>query len=69
MAVPMFPVNSSLLDYIGWENNVLYITFKSGGKFKYEDVPESEFKELRNSSSIGKYYNTNIKGVYTSSKI
>lgn len=69
MAVPMFPVNSSNLDYIGWQDCTLYITFKKGYKYKYEEVPEEVFKELKESTSIGSYYHANIKGKYTSSKI
>lgn len=69
MPVPMFPVNSSNLSYVGWENDILYITFHNGRKYKYLDVPEYRFKELRESSSIGKYYSSQIKGVYTSEEL
>ncbi len=69
MPVPMFPVNSSNLSYVGWENNTLYITFKNGSKYKYEDVPENIYTRLRNSTSIGSYYHAHIKGQYTCNKI
>lgn len=69
MTVPIFPVNSSNLAYIGWQDNVLYITFKKGDNYRYDGVPEEVFKELKESTSIGSYYHSNIKGKYTSSKI
>ena len=69
MPTPMYPINSSNLDYVGWEDGTLYITFKKGAKYKYEDVPEVIYYALRNSSSPGTYFKNKISTVYTSSKI
>lgn len=40
----------------------LEITFKSGGKYKYLDVPLSVFNELANADSHGRYFQKNIRG-------
>ena len=71
MATPMHLVSSSNISYIGYDNNTqeLYIKFIKGDTYKYDNVPEQVFKEFLDSSSIGKYYSTYIRGKYTSTKI
>lgn len=65
----MHPVTSSNLSYVGWQDGTLYITFHSGKKYKYNNVPENVFNDLKNSSSVGKTFNTIIRGNYTSEEI
>jgi hypothetical protein len=71
MATPMYPVVSSQLSYVGYENdtNELYITFKNGTTYKYENVPIHVFNELINATSVGKYFTLHIKNSYINSKI
>lgn len=69
MPVPMFPINSSHLNYVGWEDNTLYITFSRGHRYKYFDVPKEVYEELRNSSSPGNYFRDNIKDVFKTETI
>lgn len=71
MTTPMHPVSSSQISYIGYDEdtNTLYVTFKNGSTFKYEDVPKSKYDKLLNSSSIGSYFIKNIKNNYSYSKI
>jgi len=69
MAVPMFPVNSSHLDQVGWQDGNLYITFKNGKKYKYLDVPEMCFYEMRASNSIGRYFGTDIKNNFIAEEL
>lgn len=71
MPIPMHPVESSNISYIGYDYDTqeLYITFSKGDTYKYNNVPEQVFKEFLEASSVGKYYINNIRGQYTSNKI
>lgn len=71
MATPMYPVNSSQISYIGYdeETKELFITFKNGSTYKYEDVPEDIYKILLSSPTKGKYFADNIKDKYKTTKL
>lgn len=69
MPVPMHPVKSSNLSYIGWQDNILYITFNNGKKYKYNNVARLVFNNLKQSSSAGKYFNSNIKNIFEAEEI
>ena len=71
MATPMYPVNSSQISYIGFddENNILYVTFKNNKTYEYSDVPYVTWKALKNAPSIGSYFSSNIKNKYKSKEI
>jgi hypothetical protein len=60
------PVNSSNINAIGYDSDTqtLTVEFKSGGTYEYYDVPESEFESLRTASSVGQYFQNNIRGRY-----
>lgn len=64
-------VNSSNLESAGYDSNVnvLEIEFKRGAIYHYFDVPENVFHELINASSVGSYFNHNIRDVYQCQKI
>ena len=53
MTTPMYPVNSSQISYIGFddENNILYVTFKNNKTYEYSDVPYVTWKALKNAPS------------------
>jgi len=69
MSVPMHPVTSSNISYIGWEDNTLIIKFKNNRVYQYSAVPKEVFDEMLASSSVGSYYHHNIKGHYNSEEI
>lgn len=71
MTTPMHPVISSQISYVGYENDTkeLFITFKNGSTFKYEDVPKVIYNNLMDSDSKGRYLNMYVKNIYTSTKI
>ena len=71
MAIPMYPVKSSQLSYIGFDddNNKLYVTFPNGTTYAYDNVPYTTYKELKNSESVGSYFTKNIKNKYKYRKI
>lgn len=71
-------VDSSNIDEVGFfsqkkscdeDSGIVRILFHNGNVYDYNDVPYKEFRLLISSDSVGKYYNTHIKGVYLSSKV
>lgn len=57
------PVNSSNLASVGYESAslTLEIEFRNGGTYRYFDVAESEYQNLLQAGSKGKYFNAYIK--------
>lgn len=62
----MIPVDSSNLLQIGYDANTqeLHVEFMDGGRYVYQDVPESTFDELAQADSKGSYLNREIKPNY-----
>lgn len=71
VSVSMYPVSSSQISYIGYDKDkqILYITFTNNTTYQYQDVSIKTFEELRNASSVGKYFNANIRGSFDNSKV
>ena len=64
-------VASSNIASIGYDpdTNTLEIEFLNGSVYQYYDVPEHIYDEIMSASSHGSYLATNIKGVYSYSKV
>ncbi|MEZ5026733.1 MAG: KTSC domain-containing protein [Chitinophagales bacterium] len=64
-------VQSSMIRSLGYDSNTstLEVEFNSGAVWQYYDVPESVYYDMRNSDSIGKYFNANIRGQHTESQV
>ena len=64
-------VQSSNLKSIGYDSNssTLEVEFNSGVIWQYYDVLESTYYELKSASSIGKYFNANIKGSHSETQV
>ena len=60
----MIPVNSSAIAAIGYENDVLAVTFHNTGTYLHPGVPYSVFAGLMRAGSKGWYYNNYIRGRY-----
>lgn len=62
----MTPIASSNLASVGYDGDVqqLYVRFKSGRTYRYEQVPAHVYDDLMNASSAGTYFNEEIKDVY-----
>ena len=56
------PVQSSRVDSIKYdgESETLYVIFKGGKQYSYEDVSNEEYQSLMSSESIGKSIQTII---------
>ena len=64
-------VQSSNLTSMGYDSDTstLELEFNSGGVWQYYEVPENVYYDMKNSSSLGKFFHANIKGQYTESKV
>jgi hypothetical protein len=58
------PVESSSIDSVGYEKNVLEVRFRNGGLYQYFDVPESVLASLMRADSKGAFLNQQIRGRY-----
>ncbi len=64
-------VSSSMINSIGYnsDESTLEIEFSNESVYEYYDVSEDIFNDLRNADSSGVFFNTNIRGKYSESKI
>ncbi|MEI7152911.1 MULTISPECIES: KTSC domain-containing protein [Pectobacterium] len=65
------PVTSSNIASIGYEESslTLEIEFIKSGVYEYSDVPPHVYTELITATSIGVYFNANIKNKYPTTRI
>lgn len=65
-------VDSSMISSIGYDfaSSALEVEFKSNHQvWQYLDVPEYIWYEFESSSSVGKYFNSNIRGKYSENRV
>lgn len=64
-------VQSSMICTLGYEpeTSTLEIEFNSGAVWQYYDIPEYVFYEMKDSGSVGKFFNANIRGQYPESQV
>jgi hypothetical protein len=69
--IEMLPVHSAMASQIGYdrEREILQIEFQSGAVYRYADVEPELWEDLQDTSSIGSFYNYEIKGYYPSARI
>ena len=63
--------DSTCFSRVGYDsrNNVLIVVFRdSGAEYHYYDVPEDVWESFYDSTSLGRYFNANIKGNYAYKK-
>lgn len=60
-------VDSSMITSIGHDpdTNTLSVKFKNGKTYNYDGVPADVHQSLMDSSSVGKFLNSHIKGKYS----
>jgi hypothetical protein len=70
-AIAMLPVNSSMANAIGYDSSdrILQVEFRNGATYKYAGVEPEIWEELHETSSIGRYFNHEIRGNYQSNCI
>ena len=61
--VSMVKVSSSAIDAIGFnkDDEVLYVTFSSGVRYRYFRVPSKIYEGLLKSASVGKFFDEHIR--------
>ncbi|MGN7919871.1 KTSC domain-containing protein [Lysobacter sp. 22409] len=64
-------VDSSNISEIGFDAQflTLEVLFTDGRVYQYFDVPVDVFAELIAAGSIGKFFNSNIRGVYRYARV
>ena len=70
-AVQIVALSSSVLSRVVYtaETQTLTVTFTSGRTYRYTGVPVHMFEALRQSPSVGRYFNEYIRGVYACEEI
>jgi lysyl-tRNA synthetase class 2 len=66
IAFPLLKNTSNVIksfDYDG-ATQILRVEFNNGSVYKYRDVPESVYQELKMAPSVGQYFNTHIREKY-----
>jgi hypothetical protein len=65
------PVTSSNLAEVGYdpELETLEVLFKHGGVYQYFNVPAFMHERLMTADSLGRFFNTEIKGHYPEAKL
>lgn len=65
------PVDSSSLKSVGYDASAqtLEVEFQHGAVYVYLDVPQDVFEELKAAESKGRFFNSNIRSVYTHAKL
>ena len=66
-----YPVTSTSLRSVGYDpqSKLLEIEFTNGKVYRYRDVPLEMHKDLLRSESLGKFFNTKIRDVYSYEEI
>lgn len=49
----LYPVSSSRMSKVGWENNRMFVQFKNGQVYAYENVSKAEYENFLQSPSLG----------------
>lgn len=64
-------VQSSNIRSVGYDPNTstLEVEFNSGAIWQYYDVLEGTYYEMKSASSIGKFFNANIKGQHSEGQV
>ncbi len=70
-ATKRMEVDSSYLRSVGYDSltQVLEIEFRRGEVYQYLDVPATVYTDLINAPSQGRYFNANIKDIYSCRKL
>lgn len=67
----VFYRSSSFIKNVSWDPNseILLVQFSSGSTWAYHGVPESTYNSMVRSTSVGEYFNKNVRNQYPSETI
>ena len=57
-------VSSSNLTHIGWRDELMFVRFKHGKTYVYQDVPLDVFNQVVDAPSVGKAFHQLVKDTY-----
>jgi len=65
------PVQSEMLNYVGYDAKaqILEVIFNTGDRYRYLEVPQSDYEGLMSAESIGKYMHKYIIEHYDHERI
>ncbi|MDY6784307.1 MAG: lysine--tRNA ligase [Cyanobacteriota bacterium] len=66
IAFPLLKNTSSAIQSVDYdeEKKILRVQFDRGGVYQYNDVPAAVYKEMKESGSVGQYFNAKIRDKY-----
>lgn len=66
IAFPLLKSTSNVIRSFDYDSTtqILRVEFNNGSIYKYHDVPEKVYQELKSSPSVGQYFNTHIREKY-----
>lgn len=67
--VKMYPVYSSNLLAVGYEDGTLIILFRTGQVYAYKPVPPQVYKDFFAKESVGSYFSREIRDKYPSTRL
>lgn len=59
--IKMIKVESSSIEAMGWQDNILRIRFKGGATYDYEPFSSSNWVKICAAKSTGKFFYANIR--------
>lgn len=62
-------VTSSNIDQLGYYQGTLFIQFKSGAAYKYDQAPYHVYQILAKAESVGSAFHRFVKGRYRYTKL
>lgn len=67
----IFYRSSSFIRNVSWDPNseILLVQFSSGSTWAYHGVSESTYNSMVRSTSVGEYFNKNVRNQYPSESI
>jgi hypothetical protein len=63
------PVESSSIESVGYEDEILEVHFNNGGVYRYFGVPPEVCLELLKADSKGRFFNHCVRGVYRGERL
>ncbi|WP_017306380.1 lysine--tRNA ligase [Spirulina subsalsa] len=66
IAFPLLKTTSAAVKGFDYdeEKKILQIEFNNGSVYKYNDVPETVYQEMKTTPSVGQFFNSHIREVY-----
>ncbi|NOR44425.1 MAG: KTSC domain-containing protein [Candidatus Delongbacteria bacterium] len=57
------PQSSNVAGF-SYDGSILTVGFNNGTRYKYFDVPQNIYEGMKSAISVGKYLNSEVKGIY-----